>query len=51
VLNITDWIQLIGNAGFPVALCIYLLHRFENKIERLELAMNELKQSIDHQKE
>ncbi|MCZ8533689.1 YvrJ family protein [Psychrobacillus psychrodurans] len=29
-------VQLIGNFGFPIVVTIYLLHRFENKIDALE---------------
>ena len=35
-------VQLIGNFGFPIAVTIYLLHRFERKIEALESAISSL---------
>ncbi|WP_342513955.1 YvrJ family protein [Sporosarcina sp. FSL K6-1522] len=35
-------ISLIGNLGFPIAVTVYLLIRFEKKIETLETAINKL---------
>ncbi|SES10461.1 YvrJ family protein [Psychrobacillus sp. OK032] len=35
-------VQLIGNFGFPIVVSIYLLHRFENKIESLENAIHSI---------
>lgn len=32
-------IQLIGNVGFPIVITIYLLHKFEQKLEKLEAAI------------
>jgi len=34
--------QLIGNFGFPIALAVYLLVRFEAKIDGLKHAINHL---------
>ncbi|WP_230932285.1 YvrJ family protein [Priestia sp. TSO9] len=34
----------IGNFGFPIVISIYLLIRFEKRIEVLTTAINELKQ-------
>jgi hypothetical protein len=38
----TSFMQIIGNLGFPIAITIYLLHRFERKIEALEIAIENL---------
>ena len=37
-----NWINLIANAGFPIAVATYLLVRFENKIEILSQSINQL---------
>ncbi|WP_258872015.1 YvrJ family protein [Virgibacillus dokdonensis] len=41
-----EWITLIGNFGFPIALIIYLFIRFEKKIEKLEKVIVNLSESI-----
>ncbi|WP_346267726.1 YvrJ family protein [Sporosarcina sp. E16_3] len=33
---------MISNLGFPIAVTVYLLIRFEKKIETLEIALNKL---------
>ncbi|WP_277584268.1 YvrJ family protein [Psychrobacillus antarcticus] len=43
-------VQLIGNFGFPIVLSIYLLHRFERKIEALESAISSLADVFDKNK-
>ena len=40
-------IQMIGNGAFPILITIYLLQRFEKKIEKLELAIHELIRAIE----
>lgn len=37
-----DTIKMISNLGFPIAVTVYLLIRFEKKIETLEIALNKL---------
>lgn len=37
-----SWINLITNAGFPIAVATYLLVRFENKIDILSQSINQL---------
>ena len=37
-----NWINLIANAGFPIAVATYLLVRFENKIDILSQSINQL---------
>ena len=47
----TDPVAVIGNLGFPIAVTVYLLIRFEKKIETLELAINKLTQVLSKIKE
>ncbi len=42
----SDWIMIIGNFGFPIAITVYLFIRFEKKIENLELSINKLSDLI-----
>ena len=46
--------QILGNFGFPIALAIYLLMRFEGKIDSLrysiELLSNNLTKSNERKK-
>lgn len=46
MIEIKTLIMIIGNFGFPVALTIYLLVRFEKKIETLTEAIDRLKEVI-----
>lgn len=32
-------VQIIGNVGFPITITIYLLYRFEKRLEKLEEAI------------
>lgn len=41
-------VQLIGNFGFPIVVTIYLLHRFENKIESLENAIHNIENVVNN---
>ncbi|QNK89844.1 YvrJ family protein [Sporosarcina sp. resist] len=36
----SEWIMIIGNFGFPIAITVYLFIRFEKKIENLEKSIN-----------
>jgi len=38
----SEWIMIIGNFGFPIAITVYLFLRFEKKIENLESSINQL---------
>lgn len=44
--SIETFIKAIGNFGFPLVLAVYLLLRFEKKIESLTEAINQLQQVI-----
>ena len=43
-----EFIQIIGNFGFPVAIAIYLLVRFENRLESLRTSIENLSKKIDN---
>ncbi|KUO52847.1 MAG: hypothetical protein APF76_14565 [Desulfitibacter sp. BRH_c19] len=47
--GINEWLNAIGNVGFPIAIAIYLLMRFEKKIDVLKQRVDQLGQAIrDH---
>lgn len=39
-------VDLIGNVGFPIFISLYLLSRFETKLDSMIKAVNELTQVI-----
>lgn len=41
-----DWMTLVSNVGFPVAVTAYLLVRIEGKLEQLAGSISELNRSI-----
>lgn len=43
VINeLAQFVHLLGNFGFPVAVSVYLLFRFEKRFDELESAIDEL---------
>lgn len=42
-----EFVQIIGNFGFPVALAIYLLVRFEKRIDKLRDSIDKLSNIIN----
>ena len=42
MLDELSMVQLVGNFGFPIVMTIYLLHRFERKIESLDNTIQDL---------
>ena len=42
-----NWITLITNTGFPIAVATYLLIRFESKLDCLSKAINDLSHVVD----
>ena len=46
--NVSLWINLIGNFGFPIAITVYLFIRFERKIDKLESVIMELSEVIKY---
>lgn len=45
----SNWAALIGDLGFPIVITVYLLVRFEKKIEALTTAIQDLKEVIKPQ--
>ncbi|UOY92288.1 YvrJ family protein [Ectobacillus sp. JY-23] len=45
-MQVKDWIDIITNVGFPIMLTLYLLIRFEKKIEGLSDMVERLKDII-----
>ncbi|NLC51367.1 MAG: YvrJ family protein [Firmicutes bacterium] len=41
-----EFVPLIGNVGFPIAVSIYLLVRIEGKLENLAVSISELAKVI-----
>ncbi|MGS0765585.1 YvrJ family protein [Syntrophomonas curvata] len=41
-----DWLNLIGNTGFPIAVSAYLLIRVEAKLGQLTNAIAQLREAI-----
>lgn len=50
VNDIQSWVVILGNFGFPVAITIYLLIRFEKKIDSLQLTIQNLIEVIKNWK-
>ena len=44
IMDIPQIVTIISNVGFPVAIAIYLLIRFEKRIESLTEAITQLQQ-------
>lgn len=44
--EVTDLYNAIGNVGFPIVIAIYLLIRFEKKIDVLKQSIDQLGQAI-----
>ena len=40
-------VEIFTNVGFPIGISIYLLVRFESKIEKLDDSIQELSKSIE----
>ncbi|MDD2573965.1 MAG: YvrJ family protein [Bacillota bacterium] len=52
--GVNEWYNAIANIGFPIAIAVYLLIRFEKRIDglredisRLENAIRELRRNYD----
>lgn len=44
--DVTQVVNLLGNFGFPIVIAIYLLIRFEKRIEGLTEAITQLQQTM-----
>lgn len=42
ILTMPNWVLILGNFGFPVMITIYLLLRFEKKMESLTIVIEKL---------
>ncbi|MBU8590191.1 YvrJ family protein [Priestia megaterium] len=51
VIKIEQWLNLIGNFGFPIVVTFYLLLRFEKKIDHLTEAINKIATSIEKEQD
>lgn len=47
--NLPDWAILLGNFGFPTLVAVYLLIRFEKRIDKLTDAIRELERTTHQQ--
>lgn len=50
MLEGTEFIQILGNFGFPMAITIYLLVRFEAKIDKLRESIDSLSDKLTNLK-
>lgn len=46
VVDLNHWVVMVGNFGFPVVVAIYLLIRFEKKIQGLTTVIYDLKEAM-----
>ena len=46
VIELPQWIMMLGNFGFPIAITIYLFIRFEKKRDNLENVIIQLSDVI-----
>lgn len=47
--HLPDWAILLGNFGFPTLVAVYLLIRFEKRIDHLTDAIRELERTAHQQ--
>lgn len=47
-MDVAQIISILGNFGFPVMIAIYLLIRFEKRIESLTHAINQLERIMNN---
>lgn len=40
------WVSILGNFGFPITIAVYLLIRFEKKIERLTGLIQDMQKGV-----
>lgn len=44
----TAWLTLLGNFGFPIAVSMYLLVKFEKKLDHLSSVVQDLKTVVEN---
>ncbi|QQK77932.1 YvrJ family protein [Salicibibacter cibarius] len=49
--QLPDWMIFLGNFGFPTLVAVYLLVRFEKRIDGLTHAIQDLQASNNHKGE
>jgi hypothetical protein len=42
-IDISTWFTALSNFGFPIVITVYLLHRFEKKLDNLTAAIDQLR--------
>ncbi|SFB97989.1 YvrJ protein family protein [Alkalibacterium subtropicum] len=47
----TTALDMIANVGFPIFISLFLLHRMENKIDAIVVALKELTTVMSHSSE
>ncbi|WP_214892373.1 YvrJ family protein [Exiguobacterium sp. H66] len=50
VIELPQWISILGNFGFPIVITMYIFMRFEKKIENLEVVISQLSSVIQTHK-
>jgi hypothetical protein len=45
-ITMSEFLEVVGNVGFPIAVSVYLLIRVENKLGELTAAIGELREAI-----
>ncbi|HVJ47504.1 YvrJ family protein [Desulfitobacterium sp.] len=45
----TTLFTLLGNFGFPIAVSVYLLVKFEKKLDYLATVVQDLKEVVEHE--
>jgi hypothetical protein len=46
VIEMPQWILILSNFGFPIAITVYLFTRFEKKLDNLEIVIIRLSEAI-----
>ncbi len=46
VIEMPQWVLVLSNFGFPIAITVYLLTRFEKKLDNLEEVIIRLSDAI-----
>jgi hypothetical protein len=49
--DISVWVTLLRDVGFPIAMTVYLLLRFEKKIDKLAKTIADLKKAVQKNKD
>ncbi|NEY21489.1 YvrJ family protein [Bacillus ginsengihumi] len=44
--DFSQWMTIVGNAGFPVAISLYLLCRLDKKIDHMQEVITQLSETM-----